>query len=268
MLPRCRVSLVRCRPGWDTVETSPAAGIQDLKRLMYYRLSRFSALHNAVRKAAYAVLWRIPDSVKYGIGGVWRRFRRPYRLLRPGDTAIQIGAPWDTLRAGRSRAAHFARLVGDGGRVIVIEPAHDNILALRSFVSRHGLANMTIVPKGAWSKSTRLRFLINPEHPASNLVEEVIDPAERDRNAYLTTEVDVDSVDHIVSAFNIGTIRVLSVTTNGSDPQIFEGASYTLAKTEFVAVVTRECESQLAGHGFRMVGHDDRGYTYGRSAAT
>jgi FkbM family methyltransferase len=234
---------------------------------MLYRLSRFSALHNAMRKTAYAVLWRTPDSIKYGIGGVWRRMRRPYRLLSPGDTAIQIGAPWDTLRAGRSRAAHFARFVGHSGKVIVIEPAHDNIVALRLFASRHGLANMTIVPKGAWSKSTRLRFLINPEHPASNLVEEVIDPAERDRNAYVVTEVDVESVDSIVSGLNVGPIRLMSVTTNGSDPQIFEGASNTLAKTEFVAVVTRECESQLMRHGFRLVGHDDRGYTYGRSQA-
>jgi hypothetical protein len=94
-------------------------------------LSRHSALHHAIRRLAYALLSRVPDRLKYAVGTAWRRIRLPYRLLRAGDVVIQIGAPRDTLLAGRSRSAHFAGLIGQGGRVLVIEPEEQNLSALR-----------------------------------------------------------------------------------------------------------------------------------------
>jgi len=231
---------------------------------MYYRLSRFSRAHELLRRTAYAVLWRLPASLKYGSGALWRRFRLPYKLLRPGDAAIQIGAPWDTLRAGRSRAVHFARFVGNVGKVVVIEPAPDNLAALREFTSSHGMTNLDIVPSGAWSKKARLRFLSNPDHPASNLVEEVCDDRERDRNRYQVSEIDVDSVDRIAASRVPGAIRLLSITTNGSEIEILKGAEQTLGRTEYVSLITDQAEGMLKEHGFVRVGHDDRGYTYRR----
>jgi FkbM family methyltransferase len=177
---------------------------------------------------------------------------------------VQIGAPWDTLRAGRSRAAHFARLVGREGRVIVIEPTPENVAALEAFARRHRLDGMTVIPRAAWSGPARLRFLVNPDHPASNLVEEVIDTPLRDRGAYERIEVDADSLDGLLQGLSVPRIRLLSINTNGSDRQIFDGAARTLRRTEHVAVVTRRCEAWLERCGFRLLGGDDRGYTYGR----
>lgn len=233
---------------------------------MYYRLSRFSTVHHALRKAAYAVLWRLPDGFKYAVGSLWRRFRLPYRLLGPGDVVIQIGAPWDTLRAGRSRAVHFARRVGDAGRVIAIEPAPDNVTALEQFARRNRLASLSVIPKGAWSRKARLRFLVNPEHPASNLVEEVWDAEEqRDRSRYDATEIEVDTVDAM--APGQGPVRLLSITTNGSELEILKGAARTLQRIEYVSVITPRADEILKAHGFSAFGHDDRGYTYRRTNA-
>jgi FkbM family methyltransferase len=232
---------------------------------MFYRLSRFSFAHNLVRKAAYAVLWRLPDGIKYGFGGLWRRFRLPYRLLQPGDTVIQIGAPWDTLRAGRSRAVHFARFVGHSGRIVVVEPAEENVAALKAFADRNALTEMAIVPRGAWSKATRLRFLVNPAHPASNLVEEVCDDRERDRSAYQVTEIEVDTIDSVAQALDLKPVKLLSITTNGSELEILAGAARTLERVEYVSIITKAGDAILRKHGFSPAGHDDRGYLYRRA---
>jgi len=121
-----------------------------------------------------AVLWQLPVGLKYGIGSQLRNVL-PYRLIQEGDVVVQIGAPWDLLRAGRSRAIYFAKRVGSSGHVIVVEPDEVNVNALQSFLKQQAIENVTIVAQGAWSKKTRLRFLINDAHPASNLVEDVFD---------------------------------------------------------------------------------------------
>ena len=231
---------------------------------MLYRLNRFSRLHNSLRVLAYSVLWLLPDWLKYGPGSLWRRFRRPYKFLRPGDTTIQVGAPWDTLRAGRSRAAYFARFVGRSGHALAVEPADSNVQALRSFAQRHTLPQLAVVPVGVWDKKTRLRFLINDEHPASNLVEEVIAEG-RDQTKFEATEIDVDTLDNIVESRQIGNVKLLSITTNGSEAHVLRGAANTLAKVEYVSVITPEAHDVLSSHGFSPVGGDDRGYLYRKS---
>ena len=231
---------------------------------VFYKVDRLSRAHNLVRSAAYAVLWRLPDWLKYGFGSVWRSLRQPYKLLGRGDAAVQVGAPWDTLRAGRSRAAYFARFVGQTGRVVVVEPSDSNVTALGEFAARHDLPQLTVVPTGAWDKKTHLRFLVNPDHPASNLVEEVIVEG-RDREQFEVTDVAVDTLDNIVAESGIEKIKLLSITTNGSEMQVLKGAAKTLAMVEYVSIITPDASEFLSSHGFGPFGEDDRGYLFRRT---
>lgn len=230
---------------------------------MLYKLNRLSRVHQILRKTAYALLFRLPDSLKYGLGGLWRRFRRPYRLLENGDTAIQVGAPWDTLKAGRSRAAYFARFVGRSGKVVALEPEPDNVEALKSFADRHTLSQMAVMHTALWSEKTRLRFLSDPEHPAANLVEAVLAEG-RDAADMQSTEVEADTLDNMIGDSGIDSIKLLSVTTNGSEVEILRGAPRTLANVTYVSVITREADDLLTNHGFTGCGEDDRGYLYRR----
>lgn len=231
---------------------------------MLYRLNRLSRIHNVLREAAYAVLFRLPDAIKYGIGYCWRRFRQPYKLLETGDTAIQIGAPWDTLKAGRSRAAYFAHFAGNVGRVIALEPEQSNVDALQSYADRHSLNQLSIVRTALWSEKTRLRFLVDPEHPAANLVEAVIAEG-RDRSGLETTHVDADTLDNVLAKTKIDKIKLLSITTNGSELEILRGASKTLAHVEYVSIITPQANELLSEHGFSACGEDDRGYLFRKS---
>ena len=119
---------------------------------MLYKLSRHSKLHNFLRVGMNNVLWRVPVPIKYGVGLSSRKIRLPYKLLEEGDTVIQIGAPWDILRAGRSRSIYFSKLVGKTGKVIVFEADLNNVKNLQQFINDHGISNMTVIPMGAWNK--------------------------------------------------------------------------------------------------------------------
>ena len=218
-------------------------------------------MHGVLRKAAYSVLFRLPDRPKYVLGDIWRRFRRPYRLLDKGDTAIQVGAPWDTLKAGRSRAAYFARFVGDSGQVIAVEPEKSNVEALRHFANRHSLPQLSIVNSALWSEKAKLRFLFDPEHPAANLVEAVLVEG-RDRSGMKTTHVEADTLDNLLANTGIRKIKLLSITTNGSEIEILRGALNTLMHVEYVSIITPDAAELLSDHGFNACGEDDRGYLF------
>lgn len=230
---------------------------------MFYRLSRHSRLHNMLRKIGYAVLWRLPEGPLYAIGTRLRRRRLPYRLLHPGATVVQLGAPWDTLKAGRSRAVHFARLVGPAGRVIVLEPDPDSVAALRAFTARHSLDNVTIVAKGAWSDTGEIDFLRDPRHPAANLVEAFYADDRGDRDQFERTTISVDRLDSMLTAAGIDRVDLLSITTNGSENDILEGMSNYRGRICYVATIgTLKQYPALARLGFVKFGDDDRGITF------
>ncbi len=230
---------------------------------MLYKLSRHSKLHNFLRVIMNNVLWRLPVPLKYGVGLSSRKVRLPYKLINEGDTVIQIGAPWDILRAGRSRSIYFSKLAGETGRVIVFEADLNNVEKLKAFIKEHNITNITVIPMGAWNKSTRLRFLINDKHPASNLVEEVFDDTRKDMKNFRAVEIDVTSIDTALADMNISRIKLLSVTSNGSEEEILEGAKSTQALVEYISIIgAPEKYPKILEYGFKQQSEDDRGYLY------
>jgi FkbM family methyltransferase len=176
---------------------------------------------------------------------------------------VQIGAPWDLLRAGRSRGIHFARKVGKSGKAVLIEPDADNVAALRRFVEKHGMSNVIIIPVGAWSKKTRLRFLVDHANPAANLVEEVVDSSRSDLERFQVTEIDVDSVENILHENGLSTPKLVSITTNGSENEILKGMKALGARLQYISTIGDENEiPMLRELGFDKLGDDDRGWTY------
>lgn len=233
---------------------------------MFYRFSRFSPIHRALRRVAYAVLVPLPVSVKYGALGAVLSRRLPYRLVKSGSTVVQVGAPWDVLQAGRSRAVHLARMVGPSGRVIVLEPEPRSAQALRVFCSRNGFGNVIIVEKGAWGRRDRLRFLEDPNHPAANLVESVKDPARSDLGSFNVIEIEVDTLDDILEGLGVSETLLVSITTNGSEDEILSGMARIAGRVRYIATIGEAKSHPLLGaYGFGRLGGDDRGYTYCRS---
>jgi FkbM family methyltransferase len=158
----------------------------------------------------------------------------------------------------------FSFIVGDRGRVIVIEPDPDNVANLRRFVEVHARRNVTIVDTGAWSETTTLRFLSDPDHPATNLVEAVYDASRPDMSRYSVSEVKVDTLDRILEKNGVDRFTLLSVTTNGAENQILKGLS-DLRRAKYISVVgSRKNFNWLAEEGFASTGDDDRGFMFER----
>ena len=236
-----------------------------LKKALHVRELRF------LRRAFNWVAWRIPYPVKYGVGTAIRRKRFPYAVIRPGDVVVQIGAPRDLVKSGRSRAVHFARLVGNG-KVVVLEPDPDSVKALEAFFRDNGLANRAVVvAKGAWSSLTNLEFLSSDEHPASNLLAEyevdVVKPDDYANRGYKRILVPVDTVDNLLRNAGVKTPRLISITTNGAEREILAGMTEVVAAgCEYIslAVTATGYIEAMAEIGYELVSHDDRGFTFRR----
>jgi FkbM family methyltransferase len=232
---------------------------------MLYKLSRFSKVHNFLRLLSYSILQPIPVPIKYGIGYLTRKTRMPYKILTKGDTVIQIGAPSDILRAGRSRAIYFSKLVGNTGLVIVFEADLNNVEQLNKFIKDYKIQNIKVIPIGAWNKPTNLRFLINDKHPASNLVQEVFDDDRTDIEDYRVVEIDVDSIDNVLSDMNVMNVELLSITSNGSEEEILQGANATQKIVKNISIIgDPKRYPKILDYGFRFKCEDDRGYLYTR----
>lgn len=231
---------------------------------MCWKLDRFSKLHNTLRVILNNLLWRLPTFAKYGVGRILRYSRIPYRLVKPGSTIVQIGCAWDLLHAGRSRAIYFSLFVGENGQVIIIEPNVENIRKLRSFISKGKIGNIIVVEKGAWSRKDKLRFLCDPKHPASNLLEEVFNEGRKDRENYDTVEIEVNSVDNILGGLGIERVNMISITTNGAEKEILEGMRESLNRCKYISLVKGKDKQYpiLEEYGYLEVGADDRGYTF------
>lgn len=229
------------------------------------------AVFRVLRPMFNAAASVLPYRIKYGIGTWMRRRKYPYCTIRPGDVVIQVGAPRDLLRAGRSRAVHFARMVA-GGRVVIIEPDPENCRALEVFLRETGLGSSTVlVSKGVWSKPGELDFLSSPDHPAANVLVEAkqIDPSLIDERHYSVIKVPVATMDSVIADMNLERIRLVSLTTNGAEPQIIEGMTNLLKRgIDFISLAsTNEGYPELMERiGYRMVAIDDRGYTFQKIA--
>lgn len=230
-----------------------------------YRWSHRHPLHRAAVRIANRVLPRVPFGVKYGVTDAIRRRRLPYRLLGPTSTAIQVGAPLDTLRAGRSRAMAFARFTRPDGRVLVVEPDEDSVRAFRTTAARRGLRHAVVVRAAAWEERTRLTIQVDPGHPATNFTAGTVDYGDRELGRYREIEVDAVPIDALVDEHHLDTVDLVSITTNGAETQILNGLRGTIERDRPYICLARTEDSYAAlmtSLGYELLGEDDRGFTF------
>ena len=234
-----------------------------------HRWSHRGRLHRVSVRIANRVLGRVPFAVKYSLAGVAAGRELPYSLLQPGDTAVQVGAPHDTLRAGRSRAVHLALRVGPRGRVVVVEPDPASAAALRKAASEHRMPQLLVVESGAWSSQKELRLYVDPAHPATNFTEDTADYSPEEIARFEVETVPVDSVDNILERLDVSSVKLVSITTNGSEREIIAGMSKTLARgLPYIALARTDDwhEAMMTELGYGRLGFDNRGYTFSKNA--
>jgi FkbM family methyltransferase len=155
-----------------------------------------------------------------------RFFKRfPIELtLCKGETIVQVGA------TPRGEVLKMARIVGERGRIIVIEPEPANVEGLRKTLEKNSLKNITIIPKGAWSEKGKQRLLLSPR-PGDHKIEisgVLHDNDLRPENYQSFAEIEVDTVDNILRALSIGHVDYVKITINGAELEVLKGMEETL----------------------------------------
>ena len=226
-----------------------------------------------IRNIVFNMASIIPENFKYSLAEKFQNKRYPYSIVKSGDKVVQVGAPRDILRSGRSRAIHFARKVGPKGKVLVIEPDPDSADALKNFAKRNHLENrIVVINKGAWKERALLNFIINPEHPATNRLEVVAWKEKSKAKEYEgknCISIEVDSLANILKVENFPPPDLVSITTNGAEEEIVEGlwgdSSIDFAEYVSLAPPRENNISIMKKYGYHWLALDDRGQLFKRS---
>ena len=241
--------------------TQPPQGRKKLR----YRWSHRHPVHRALVRTANRVLPRVPFALKYAATDAVRGRNLPYRLLTDGATAIQVGAPRDTLRSGRSRAMAFVRRTSPSGRVLVIEPDEASVHEFRAVAARHGYHNATVVHGAAWSEPTTLTMRIDANHPATNFTAGSTDYSQSEIDRFTEVEVAATPIDDLLAEHDFARVDLVSITTNGAESEILKGLRRTIERDRpYICLARTEASfsEEMTAYGYELVGEDDRGFTF------
>lgn len=235
-----------------------------------FRWSHRGRLHRRLVRMFNATMRQVPFGVKYRLGNRARRRRPPYCYVRPGSVVVQVGAPQDTLLAGRSRAMHFALLAGRTGKVLAIEPDETSVERARQVAARHGVTQLIVHHGAAWSESTTLVLYVDDRHPATNFTDGCAEYGESERDGFRRVEMPAQTLDDIVAEHGITHVDLISITTNGAEREILSGVSGIVARGVSYICLARTSDLDtfaptLSELGYQFVSHDDRGYTFHRA---
>lgn len=233
-----------------------------------FRWDHRHGLHRFLVRQINRAAGRVPLRVKYRATSLLRRGRLPYSLVGPGDTVVQVGAPFDTLMAGRSRGMHLA-LRSVGGSTVIVEPDPSSASQFEVAANGLGLTHVSVVNSGAWYEASTLSLLVDPSHPATNFIDGLVDYDSSRRNDFRMVEVPVDTLDAIVerAVGSLTGVRLVSITTNGAEPEILRGVQGLVdAGLQYLCLArTGEGYEELVKDlGFEYLSSDDRGFTYVR----
>jgi len=142
-----------------------------------------------------------------------------YYHLTPGETVVDVGANVGVF------TVKAAKVVGETGKVIAIEPELDNLATLLKNIQANNLRNVIVVTKGAWSHQTTIRLYLAEGVGEHSCVRE----SERFR------DIAVDSLDNIVTELGIKEVNFIKMDIEGAEIEALKGMSETLRKSRYFA---------------------------------
>jgi FkbM family methyltransferase len=174
------------------------------------------------------------------------------KLLKPGDTAVDIGANigWHTL--------HMSAAVGSTGKVLSVEPDPENIRLLKENASRNNCLNVSIGEFAVGAETGRARFYVNS--------------ASRGHQGLFDHSGSGDAIDVEIrrTADVIDPIRpkLIKIDVEGAEPEVWAGMAHRPPHIifEFVPSMLRTCNSdpraflvslQEAGYTLEAIGGPD-----------
>jgi FkbM family methyltransferase len=163
-----------------------------------------------------------------------------HRLVKPGDTVVDVGANigYYTLQ--------LARLVGPAGRVFAFEPEPRNFDLLRRNVWENDYDNVTLVQAAVAARPERLRLYLNPENRGDHRLQET---AGRE-----AVEVEGISLDDYFRG-SAGRLDLVKIDVQGAEGSAFEGMRGLVAAGRVSRIIT-----EFWPRGLSQAGCDPRDF--------
>jgi len=135
--------------------------------------------------------------------------------LKKGDIVLDAGAFIGTF------SIWAAKLVGNEGTVIAIEPDEKNFRQLQQNIKINNLHNVIAINKGLWEFNGTLLFAPNQSVSSSFI------SGETDSRSI---QVPVDTIDNIVAEFKLHKLNFIKMDIEGAEIKAIIGAKDTLAR--------------------------------------
>jgi len=142
---------------------------------------------------------------------------------------VQVTAGSTVLDAGANIGLFTRRALQAGaGRVIAIEPAAGNLLAIHTNLKEEIRAGtVVVVPKGAWNARATLSFVLDSTHPARSSF--VVPPPEESATKL---SIDVVTIDSIVQELGLTRVVFIKMDIEGAELKALEGAAKLLRENK------------------------------------
>jgi len=133
--------------------------------------------------------------------------------LKKGDVFVDIGA-----HIGKYTVT-AAKIVGDGGLVVSLEPFPANYRTLLENVNINKLTNVVALNVAAWSERCDLKLFIGRE-PGQHSVKK--------NSGRGFINIHADTLDNIFSALGVEKINVIKIDVEGAEAEVIKGSIKTM----------------------------------------
>lgn len=167
------------------------------------------------------------------------------RILREGDTAIDVGANigFFTVLLGK--------LVGPAGRVLSVEPDNANLERLKANLALNGIDNADLLEQPVTDQPGEVTFFINSDNSGGNAL---WDPGEfagnpKSRANPQPRRLAATTLDAEAARLKLATPRLIKIDTEGAEQRVLEGARGLLegCRVPFVIAELHEFGLQKMG---------------------
>jgi FkbM family methyltransferase len=163
------------------------------------------------------------------------------RLLRPGQTTVDVGANWGYF------SLVCAHLVGEQGRVVSLEPHPRLYTLLADNVARNRLRQVECLRVGAGATRGLTSFIAFDEHGGNWGVSRVADRSERP-----DFECEVIALDELIDARGIDQVDLVKIDVEGAEPDVLRGMAAGLDRRRYRFVLIECHPGALAWTDGRM----------------
>lgn len=149
-----------------------------------------------------------------------------------GDTVIDLGANIGEF------SLIAAKKVGPSGRIIAVEPLAETLISLKKNMDLNGFQNYSILECAVGNKLGKMSLYKKSESATMGL----LDPVKGEENMVETNQIDVKTIDSIITKEKIKKVGMLKIDVEGYEYEVLLGCQNSFKQKKIEKII---CEIHL-----------------------